>query len=209
MLFRSGRPLPLRLGNVSVRVTDSRGTARLARLQYTGAGWSNITFVVPQDAAPGPAEVAVVRSDGSISAGRVIIADVAPGFFTAYADARGAVMGEVVQRAAGSGLTKTFAASECGAGGCRAVPIPLAEGVYTTVRLPGSGIRNAGAKAAIRVTVGGVAVPVVSFGAADDVGRDQVTIELPTELRGVGETDLAMTVNGVLSNVVRIHCGGM
>jgi hypothetical protein len=49
----SGRPLPLVLGNVSVRVTDSRGIARLARLQYTGAGWSDTTFVVPADAAVG------------------------------------------------------------------------------------------------------------------------------------------------------------
>ena len=209
MVAVAGRPLPWHLGNVSVRVRDSRGTARLARLQYTGAGWANITFVVPENAALGPAEVVVVRSDGSSSAGRAIIADVAPGFFTASADARGAVMGEVVQQAAGSGQTKRFAASGCAGYVCRAAPIGLSEGVSTTVRLVGSGIRNAGPHATIRVTVGGVAVPVVSFGAADDVGRDQVTIQLPAELRGAGESDLAMTVNGMLSNVVRIHCGGL
>lgn len=203
----AGQPLPLRLGNVSVRVRDSRGIARLARLLYTGAGWANLTFVVPANAAPGPAEVAVVRSDGSRSAARVIIADVAPGFFTASSDARGAVTGEVVQRGTGAGQTKTFAASECAGDVCRAVPIPLSSGVTTTVRLAGSGIRNAAANAAIRVTVGGIAVPVLSFGPADHVGRDQVTIQLPVELRGAGETDLVMTVNGVLSNVVRIHCG--
>jgi uncharacterized protein (TIGR03437 family) len=89
------------------------------------------------------------------------------------------------------------------------VPIPLSDRVVTTVRLAGSGLRNAGADAVVRVTVGGLAVPVLSFGAADDVGRDQVTIQLPAELRGAGETDLEMTVNGVLSNVVRIHCGEM
>lgn len=205
----AGHPLPLRLGNVSVRVTDSRGVARMARLQYTGAGWSNITFVVPANAARGPAEVAVVRTDGSSSAGRVIIADVAPGFFTASSDARGAVMGVVAQRGKESGQTKTFAASDCSGYVCRAVPIRLSEGVMTTVRLAGSGIRNAGVHAAIRVTVGRVDVPVISYGAADDVGRDQVTIQLPAELRGVGETELVMTVNGVLSNVVRIDCGAL
>jgi uncharacterized protein (TIGR03437 family) len=115
----------------------------------------------------------------------------------------------VVQQAAGSGQTKTFAASECAGYVCRAVPIELSGGLRTTVRLVGSGIRNAGPHAVIRVTVGGIGVPVVSFGAADDVGRDQVTIQLPAELRGAGETDLVMTVNGVLSNVVRIHCGGL
>ena len=204
----AGQPLPLRLGNVSVRVRDSRGIARLARLLYTGAGWANLTFVVPANAAPGPAEVAVVRSDGSRSAARAIVADVAPGFFTASSDARGAVMGEVVQRMPGAGA-KTFPASQCARDGCRAVPIPLSGRVSTTVRLAGSGIRNAAANAAIRVHVGGIAVPVLSFGPADNVGRDQVTIQLPVELRGAGETDLVMTVNGVLSNVVRIHCGAL
>ena len=205
----AGQPLPLRLGNVSVRVTDSRGMAQLARLLYTGGGWSDVTFVVPADSAVGPARVAVVRSDGSSSTAPVIIADVAPGFLTVSSDARGAVAGEVVQRWADSGETKRFATAECGSGGCRTVPIPLSGGVITTVRLAGSGIRNAGPDAAIRVTVGGIAVPVLSFGAADkdDVGRDQVTIQLPLELRGAGETDLMMTVGSVLSNVVRINCG--
>ena len=201
--------MPLVLGNISVRVTDSQGIARLARLLYTGAGWSDVTFVVPVNAAVGPAEVAVVRSDGSKSAGRVIIADVAPGFFTASFDARGAVTGEVSQRDAGGVRLGTSAASECAAGQCRAVPIPLSENVSTTVRLAASGLRNAGPHAKVRVTVGGTAVPVLSFGPADDVGRDQVTIQLPVEFRGAGETDLMMTVNGALSNVARIRCGAL
>jgi hypothetical protein len=41
------------------------------------------------------------------------------------------------------------------------------------------------------------------------MGRDQVTIQLLQELQGAGETDLEMTVNGVLSNVARIHCGAL
>jgi len=179
----------------------------MARLQYTGAGWSNVTFVVPPEAAVGPAEIAVLRSDGSASTARVVVADVAPGFFSASADARGAAVGDVFQRTVNVGQPAAFPASECVGYGCRAVPIPLSAAVRTTVRLAVSGIRYAGPGAVIHITVGGVAVPLVSFGAVDNVGRDQVTIELPAELRGRGETDLAMTVNGRLSNVVRIHCG--
>ena len=52
-------------------------------------------------------------------------------------------------------------------------------------------------------------MPVLSYGAADDLGRDQLTIRLPDELRGAGETDLMLTLNGKLSNVVRIHCGAL
>src|ERR1019366_26205 len=118
-----GQPLPLRLGNVSVRGQ---------------------------------------RSDVSSSSAPVIIADVARGFLTVSSDARGAVAGEVVQRWADSGETKRFATAECGSGGCRTVPIPLSGGVITTVRVAGSGIRNAGPDAAIRVTGGGIAGPVLS-----------------------------------------------
>jgi uncharacterized protein (TIGR03437 family) len=200
-------PLPLRLANIAVRVTDSRGIARRAALQYTGAGWSNVTFVVPAAAAPGPAEVAVVRTDGSVSAAKVILADIAPGFFSASADARGAAVGEVTQRDTVTGETRKFPLSECSGYACRTVPITLTPQVFTTVRLAGSGFRNAGAGAQLQITVGGVAVRVLSFGAADDVGRDQVTVELPAALSKLGEADVAMTVNGRLSNVVRIRCG--
>jgi len=43
-MHAAGRPLPFRLGNMTVRVTDSRRVARRAGLLYTGAGWSNLTF---------------------------------------------------------------------------------------------------------------------------------------------------------------------
>ena len=121
----AGARCRLRLANISVRVTDSRGIARMARLQYTGAGWSNVTFVVPPEAAVGPAEIAVLRTDGSESAAKVIVADVAPGFFSASADARGAAVGDVTQRSSNGGPAATFPASECVGYACRAVPIPL------------------------------------------------------------------------------------
>jgi cytochrome c peroxidase len=208
-MHAAARPLPLQFGNVTVRVTDSQGIARRAGLLYTGAGWSNLTFVVPANTAAGPAEVAVVRTDGSSSTARVLVANIAPGFWTASADGRGPVIGRVSQRFA-DGRTKTFPAWDCDNGvyGCRTVPIHLADGVTTTVRLDAGGLRYANPKAAVRVMVGDVPVQVLSFGAGDDVGRDQITIKLPAHLPIAGETDLTMTVDGLLSNVVRIHIAG-
>lgn len=199
-------PWPTTLGNVSVRVTDSRGVRRLAPLLHTGGGWAQITFIVPENTAPGPAEVAVVRSDGTSSAGKVMIADVAAGFWTAAHDGRGPVIGRVLQRFP-DGRTTGFPAWECSNGACRTAAIPLSDRARTTVRLEGTGFRHAGPDAAIRVTVDDVPVPVLSFGPLPGLGRDQLIIQLPDELRGRGETDLVMTVNGGLSNVVRINCG--
>lgn len=208
-MHAAGRPLPLRLGNMTVRVTDSRGVARRAGMLFTGAGWSHLTFAVPPNTALGLAEVTLVRADSSSSTTNAIVANVVPGIWTASADGRGPVIGRVFQRFA-DGRTKMFPAWECenGVYGCRTVPILLSDGVTTTVRLDSSGIRYAGPKAAVRVTVGDVPVQVLSFGAGDDVGRDQVTIKLPAQLPVAGETDLMMKVDGLFSNVVRINIAG-
>ena len=201
-----GSPLPKVLGNVSIRITDSRNIARLAPLLHTGAGWAFISFVVPDECATGPAEVAVVRADGSISRSNVLIADVAPGLFTAPPDGRSAAVAQVTQRASGK-PDRSFPTSECDKNGCRAVPIPLSPGIRTTVRLLGTGFRYAGERPDVRVIVGAIQVPVLSVGSSAEPGSDQLTIQLPDGLEGVGETDLYFIVNRELSNVVRINLG--
>ena len=202
----TGPPWPTALGNISVRVTDTRGAARLAPLLYTGGGWAFTTFIVPEESATGPAEVAIVRSDGSVSATKVLIADVASGFWTAAQDGRGPVIGQVRQQPA-NGQPREFPAWECAGYDCRTVPIPLAKGTSTTVRLEGTGIHHLPPHADIRVTVDNVQAPVLSYGSLAMIGRDQVTIRLPDSLTGRGERDIILWVNGRFSNVARIHCG--
>jgi uncharacterized protein (TIGR03437 family) len=201
-----GPALPKVLGNVSVRITDSRGAVRFAPLLYTGAGWSFINFIVPGECATGPAEVAVVRADGSVSRSKILIADIAPALFTLIPDGRSAAAGQVTQRAAGK-PDKTFLNWECGQSGCRAAPIPLSRGVSTTIRLLGSGFRYVGERPDVRVMVGDIPAPVLSMSRSTEPGNDQLTVRLPDALEGVGETDLYFTVNGQISNVVRINCG--
>jgi uncharacterized protein (TIGR03437 family) len=195
-----GPMLPKVMGNVSIRITDSRGVARLAPLLHTGAGWSYINFLVPAECATGVAEVAVVRADGSVAKSSVLIADVAPGLFSMIPDGRSAADAVVTQGA------KSFRAWECGGGGCRTVGIGLAGGLATTLRVLGTGFRFVGLRPDVRVMVGGVRVPVVSMGRSGEPGVDQITVRLPDALAGVGETDLYFTANGEVSNVVRVNC---
>ena len=193
-----GPPFPTVLGNISIRITDSHGVARFAPLLHTGAGWTFTSFLVPEACATGPAEVAVVRTDGSVSKGKVLIADTAPSLFAFPPDGRSAVAGQVTQRAAGR-PDKSFPIST--------TPIPLQPGVSTSVRLLGTGFRYAGEHPDIRVTVGDIMVPVLAAGRSTEPGSDYLTIRLPDELAGIGETDLYFTLNGQLSNVVRINLG--
>jgi uncharacterized protein (TIGR03437 family) len=203
-----GPVLPTSLGNVSVRITDSRGARHAAPLLYTGAGWSYLSFIVPDAVAAGPADIAIVRSDRSVSTAHALIADTAPGLASASLDGRGAAKCEAIQRMA-DGTTRTSATYRCAGSDCRTLPIPLARGIVTTLRILGTGFRHARSTEDFEVTVGEVSVPVLSFGAVTGLpGRDRITVRLPDSLIGRGETDLYLRACGVLSNVVRIHLGG-
>ncbi len=78
-----------KLSNISINVTDSQGVSRPAPLSWTGAGWSSTNLIIPEKSAPGPAEVTVVRTDGSKTTSHIIIADVSPGLWTNTYDGRG------------------------------------------------------------------------------------------------------------------------
>lgn len=179
-------PLPTRLGNLSVRVTDSRGVGRLASLLYAAAGWAHINFIVPAAAAPGPAEIAVVRADGTRAVTRTVLGRAAPGLGSASLDGRG------VAKAWRDGVPAWRCSADCD-------PLPLRAG--SQVRFEGTGFRGA---SSVRAMVGECDARVVSFGPMQGVpGKDWVTIEIPDT--PAGDADVLMWADGVLSNVVRIR----
>jgi uncharacterized protein (TIGR03437 family) len=73
------------------------------------------------------------------------------------------------------------------------------------VSLYGTGIRGASSLAAVKVTIGATAVPVQYAGPQPSfAGLDQVNVRLPGSLRGQGEVDLTLVVDGLPANTVRI-----
>jgi uncharacterized protein (TIGR03437 family) len=203
---QTGPHPPAKLGGIAVHITDSAGVTRAAGMLWASAGWGQTNFVIPKDSALGPARTTIVRDDGSSTSANITIVETAPGFITGYS-CRGAVKGQATQIFA-DGHTANSPISTCDGGPCRTLPVPMTVGSVTRIRLRASGIRNALPGAQLEVTVAGMRVPVVSYGAEGDQGQDQVTIEIPQSLRGVGDTDLACKLNGRVSNVVRIHIGG-
>jgi hypothetical protein len=83
---------------------------------------------------------------------------------------------------------------------------PVEVGVSAdTVRLQfyGSGLRDA---SEVHVQIGGQDVPVLYFGASGHFqGLDEVVVEVPHSLAGMGAVDVAMTVDGQAASPVRIH----
>ena len=106
------------------------------------------------------------------------------------------------------GRSTSTPVSACKGTDCKTVPIPMARGAVTRVKLVASGVRYARSAQEIEVTIGGVRVPVVSYGPGKDPGVDFLTIDIPDTLRGLGETDLLSHIDGRVSNAVRINLGG-
>ena len=48
---------------------------------------------------------------------------------------------------------------------------------------------------------------MIAFGPTAEPGIDQVVLEIPPSLRGVGEADLICHIHGRVSNPVRLYVG--
>jgi uncharacterized protein (TIGR03437 family) len=58
----------------------------------------------------------------------------------------------------------------------------------------------------VHVQIAGQEVPVRYFGASGQFpGLDEVSVELPRSLSGIGDADVVLTVDGETASPVRIH----
>jgi uncharacterized protein (TIGR03437 family) len=192
-------PLPTQLAGTQVMVRDIAGVDRRASLFFVSPG--QVNYLVPEGVAIGAATVAITSGDGSLAAGAVNIANVAPGLFTANADGQGVPAGVV------TGPRGFQAIAQLDAQG-RFVPAPIdlgppGQSVYLV--LFGTGLRFRTNTSSVKVKIGGVDISAGYAGPQGDFsGLDQINIELPRELIGRGEVDLVLTVDGIMANTARV-----
>jgi uncharacterized protein (TIGR03437 family) len=202
-------PLPTTLAGTSVRITDSARTDRLALLFFVSPG--QINLAIPEGVAAGQATITVVRDDGRSASITVQIDPTAPGLFTANADGRG-VPAALAIRASADGAQTQIPVFQCGSapGSCTPAPLDLgSESDQVILLLFGTGIRGRSSLGAVRLTIGGTNAEVLFAGPQGAfVGLDQVNARVPRSLIGRGEVDAVLTVDGRVSNTVRVHIGG-
>jgi len=196
-------PLPLSLGGVMLSVTDSAGAQRIAPLYYVSAG--QINFVLPDNVAPGTATVTVTGS-GAPQSFTAAVQTVAPALFSMSGTGSGVAAATALSvQPANPQLQSPVAVFQCGNNGCVPTPIPLGIDRPIYVSFYGTGIRNS-VLADVIVTIGGIHLQALYAGPAPNyIGLDQVNVQLPLLLRGRGEVDVSLTVNGQISNTVTIQ----
>lgn len=203
-ILTSNQPLPLSLGGVTLTVQDAAGTQRQAPLIYVSP--TQINFVVPDGTAPGIATFTVANSSTSSSVPDTV-QNVAPTLFSMNGAGTGVAAATAVRvQAANPQLQSPVQVFDCSGTGCVSVPIDLGVDAPVVLSLYGTGIRNRSTLANVKVTINNVSVPVQYAGVQPTfAGLDQVNVALVLSLRGSGESNVVLTVDGQMSNTVTVN----
>lgn len=202
-------PLPTTMLGTSVKVRDSSGTERTSALFFVAP--QQINYQIPQGTLPGDATVIVTSGDGTISSGPINITAVAPGLFTANATGRDATAGDIIRvKQGGAQSTEPVATFDVQSSQFVTANIdfgpdagPASDELYLVIY--GTGIRFRSTENAVVCKIGGLPVEILYAGPHGTfVGLDQINIHLPRSLKGKGEVDIILTVDGKPSNTARI-----
>jgi uncharacterized protein (TIGR03437 family) len=191
-------PTPF-LGGSSVLIKDAGGRTTPAPLLYVSPG--QINFVVPSTVANGIATVTITTAGPFQTSTYIPVSTVAPGLFTL--NGVGLAAATAVRVAANGTQTSVPVFTTNSDGSYAAAPISLSGGsVYLT--LYGTGIQAAGTSG-VTATVGGATAKVLFAGPqGSSPGLDQVNLQIPASLAGAGNTNIQLTVSGILANPVQV-----
>jgi uncharacterized protein (TIGR03437 family) len=192
-------PVPISLDGNTVTVTDSDGIARQAPLYFVSP--SQINFEIPTGTAMGTATVTIQNQNGTTQSAVIQIGSVSPGIFEL--NGSGLVAAWVLPVISGA-QQPLLPVWQVVAGGV--VPLAVSLGPSTEqiyLEMYGTGIRNA---KTVTVTMGGLSVPVLYYGAAPGyAGEDQVNIgPLPAALAGQGSVKIGLAADGQQANAVTV-----
>ena len=200
-------PLPTRLEGVIVLVTDGVGTVRLAPIFSISP--QQINFLIPAGSALGAAIVEVKRfaDNAVLASGTFEIVQSAPALFTANSAGYG-LPSAVVVRIRADGSTNYEPVARFDSAQNRTVPVPVDLGATTDqviLALFGSGARNRKSLQSVQAKIGGETAEVLFVGKQGSFeGLDQFNVRVPNSLRGRGEVEVLLTVDGRASNPVKL-----
>jgi uncharacterized protein (TIGR03437 family) len=197
-------PLPTVLDGAEVKVKDSANTERSAGLFFVSPG--QINYLVPDGTATGAATVTVLRNGALVAQGSATIDTIAPAFFSANADGKGAPAAVILRLRGGAATFEPIVQMNAQTQKFDPLPIdlgPATDQVYLI--LFGSGFRGA-TQSAVSATIGGAASSVLFAGPQSMLaGLDQANILIPRSLIGRGLVDVAFSAAGKAGNTLQIN----
>ncbi len=204
----SSTPLPTSLAGVRVDVRDGAGIERASRLFFVSP--DQINFQIPTGTMVGAGTITVYKEDRVAARQAIQISNTSPGLFSANANGEGAAAA-VALRIDGKGTQQYEPVAQFEQSQNRFVTRSLDPGIpgkRLFLALFGTGIRFSNSSNVV-VRIGGIDVPAIYAGAQGSfVGLDQINVPIPIGLAGRGEVDVAVIVDGKISNPVKVRFGG-
>ena len=198
---------PTTLGGTSATLVDVTNTSYPVPIYSVTP--TQVNYLVPSNAAAGPANLTITSGDGAVTTGVVLVTPVAPGLYTYFANGQGAASAIAVCAGTCSGWPNQMSNGQfwqytfttgCTSGACTA-PISWGPNDTVVIELYGTGVRHVAALSNVTATVGlgtgssatSTSVPVQYAGAqGTDTGLDQINIMLPQSLNGAGQVTLSV-----------------
>ena len=191
------------LAEVSVDVIDNSGTRRTAPLLMVSP--SQINLLVNPDTAIGQAALIVRNGTREVATGALRVNAVAPGLFSASGSGKGTAVGQAVNVSESGTRTADLSRFDAELKQWQSVPVELAPGSGTFLRLYGTGIRGAANLAALSLRVGEHSVPITRAGPSGTAGIDLIEAgPLPQSLAGKGEVAVTLTADAKAANPLTI-----
>jgi len=197
-------PLPATLGGVSVILTDS--AASIHHTLLFNVSPEQLTFLVPPDAALGPATLRIETPGGAAVSAAIRIGPVSPGVFTANAKGQGVASAQIIRvHSDGSqGPPENIAIYDSTNQIWTAVPIHRSSpGDELSLVLYATGIRHH--LTPVTITVNGQLLASQYAGMQPTYpGLDQVNVLLPPSVQVAGTAEVELTTDGIVSNTVTL-----
>jgi uncharacterized protein (TIGR03437 family) len=190
--------LPATLAGTTATLVDTANTNYPLALSFVSP--HQVNFLVPSTAQPGAAALTITSADGTVTTGRVLVAGVDPGLYTANSTGSGAPAAYAVCAGTCAGWPGPpnqdgqYVQNVFAAGG---LPQPISIGASDTVALVlfGTGLRHVTSTSDVTATINGQNLPVQYAGAQGQfTGEDQINVQLPNSLAGSGTVTLVLTI---------------
>ena len=182
---------PTKLGGTTATLVDSANQSYAVPLYSVSP--SQVNYLVPSGAAPGPATLTITSGDGTVTTGIIFVAPVSPGLYTFSANGQGTAAAIAVCYGTCKGWTNSLGGSQYWQ--YTSAPLSWGAGDLVAIELFGTGIRHRAAQSDITAAAGGTRLPVTYAEAqGSDTGLDQVNVDIPQSLNGAGEVSLSLSV---------------
>jgi uncharacterized protein (TIGR03437 family) len=189
---------PTNLAGTTMTLVDASNTPFSVPLYAVAP--TQINYLVPGGAQPGPATLTIHSADGTVTTGIVLIQAVQPGLYTTNQQGTGAPSAIAVCAGTCSGWPNQLPNGQFWQYADQ--PISVASGDSVVLELYGTGIRHLAAMSDISVQIGGQNVPAAYAGAQGQfTGLDQINVTLPPGLAG-SSVPVAVNLQDPVDNVV-------